>query len=178
VSAAAAPEAIVGLLLIFFVPGYGVTKATFPDWRVRGPDGLRRGLEIATLSFVLSVVLTVLLGAVLLAANPGGFQSYWTDPLLEAGLAAVAAVGFAVALLRGGFARTPPAAPSPEPSGGEEGAWELSRELDRLAREERRLQHALRAGSASTPDQLRAELDRVHEEVERLRTQREADYAR
>ncbi len=173
------PEVAVGFLLIFFVPGYAVTKATFPEWRVRGADGLLRLLEIVTLSFVTSVVLTVVVGYALLAAAPGGFQAYWTDPLLEAVLAAIAAVGFVVALLRGGFAR---AAPPPRPSEapyGETGAWEVSRELDRLAREERRIRHELRVrgNDAAEASRLREELARVEEERTELQRQREAEYA-
>jgi uncharacterized membrane protein len=178
VSAAAVPEAIVGLLLVFFVPGYCLTKATFPEWRVRGPDGLRRLLEIGTLAFVLSLVLTVLVGALLLAVSPAGFQAYWSDPVLEAGLAAIAAVGFAIAWTRGAFARTPPAPHPLEPSGGEEGAWELSRELDRLARDERRLVHQLRSSPDSETPRLKAELERVRAESTELRNRREVEYAR
>ncbi len=176
-SLAAVPEAIAGLALVFFVPGYFVTKATFPEWRIRGPDGLRRLLEIGTLSFVLSVGLTVLVGGVLLAASPGGFQAYWSDPVLEAGLTAVALLAFAIGWVRGAFARTPPAPHPLEPSGGEEGAWELSRELDRLAREERRLLHQLRTGPESEAARVKEEVARVRAEISSLQSQREAAYA-
>ena len=173
------PEVVVGFLLIFFVPGYALTKATFPEWRVRGPDGLLRLLETVTLSFVLSIVLTVLVGYGLLAAAPGGFQAYWTDPLLEAALAAVAAVGFAVAWLRGGFARSAPPAPPSEAPFGETGAWQLSRELERLAREERRIRHQLRVhgGDPAEASRLREELARVDGERSELQRRREAEYA-
>jgi hypothetical protein len=173
----AVPEAIAGLLLVFFVPGYCITKATFPEWRVRGPDGLRRLLEIATLSFVLSVVLTVLAGAILLAGGPGGFQAYWTTPFLEVFLFGIAVLAFGVAVLRGAFWVVPPSAPRSDGSGGEEGAWELSRELDRLAHEERRLEHALRRPSQDDPERVRQELERVRSERAALRARREAEYA-
>jgi hypothetical protein len=176
-SAAALPEAIAGVLLVFFVPGYAVTKATFPEWRVRGAGGARRLLEIATLSFVLSVVLTVLAGYLLLVAAPAGFQAYWSDPVLEAVLAGVALIGLVVAWFRGGFARTAPAARRPEASGGEEGAWELTRELDRLAREERRIEHALRTKAECDTPRLEQELTELRARSAALRARREAEYA-
>jgi hypothetical protein len=172
-------EVVVGFLLVFFVPGYALTKATFPEWRVRGPDGLLRLVELVTLGFVLSVVLTVLVGYGLLAVSPAGFQAYWSDPVLEAILAAIAIAGFAVAGFRGGFAREPPAARPPDDAFGERGAWELSRELDRLAREERRLQHELRVNGSDPAEarRLHGELDRVGAERAELQRRREAEYA-
>ncbi|HTT73778.1 MAG TPA: DUF1616 domain-containing protein [Thermoplasmata archaeon] len=174
----AAFEAVAGGALVFFVPGYAVTKALFPDWRVRGAERSLRLLEIVTLSFVLSVVLTVLLGYLLLVAAPAGFQSYWSDPALEVGLAVVAATGLVAAVARGAFQRVPPAPRAPEPSGGEEGAWELSRELERLAREERRLEHALRVHGAADAAELRARLDEIRAQRDSLAASREAEYAR
>ncbi|MGA8543006.1 MAG: DUF1616 domain-containing protein [Thermoplasmata archaeon] len=173
------PEAIAGLLLLFFLPGYTLTKATFPEWRLRGREALLRFLETITLAFVLSVVLTVLAGSALLAANPGGFQAYWTDPVLEALLAAIALVGFGVGWFRGAYRREPPSAPVRETGQGEEGAWELSRELDELRREERRIAHALRIGaqSASEEARLREELAHLRARRDELREQREAEYA-
>ena len=172
-----AAEAAAGLLLVFFVPGYAVTRATFPEWRVAGPTGARRLLEMVTLSFVLSVVLTVLVGYLLLVAAPGGFQAYWTDPVLEAALAGLALVGFGVAFARGAFARIPPAPPAPEPLGGAEGAWELTRELDRLQRDERRLEHALRVSPDTDTPRLQDELRALRARREALTRRREAQYA-
>jgi hypothetical protein len=175
------PESIVGFLLLFFVPGYAITKALFPEWRVRGALALRRAVEVVTLSFVLSVVLTVLAGYVLLSGAPSGFQAGWSDPVLEAGLAGVTGVAFVAGWLEGAYRRTPPA-PSRwalGPSRGEEGAWSLSRELGRLSQEERRLAHALRQASATSQDahDLSARLARVRAEREALVRQREEEYA-
>jgi len=175
-------EAVVGGLLLFFVPGYAVTKAVFPEWRVRGGDGGRRLLEIVTLSFVTSVGFTVLVGYGLLDLAPGGFAAGWNDPLLESALAAVAVVGLGVALLRGAFSRVPPTGHgsiSVVGAGGEEGAWEVSRELERLGRDERRLQHALRVAAQDTAETARLtdELARVREERDSLRRKREGEYA-
>lgn len=172
-------EGVVGGLLLFFVPGYALTKSLFPDWRIRGQQGARRLLELVTLSFVVSIGLTVVVGFAILDLAPGGFAAAWSDPVLEAVLAAVALLGFATAVLRGAFSRVPPAiSPVTEPA-GEEGAWELSRELDRLAREERRLEHALRVSSRDPAEvkRIHSELDSVRAERDSLRARREEEYA-
>lgn len=168
-TALGAGEAVLGGALLFFVPGYFVTKALFPEWRIRGPDGTRRLLEIVTLSFVTSIGLTVIVGFGLLDLAPGGFSAAWSNPTLEASLLGVAVVGLGVALARGAYSRIPPPAMGPEPGRGEEGAWEVSRELERLGRDERRLQHALR-GAAGNP----AEVARLTKELESLRSERDA----
>jgi len=171
-------EGLVGALLLFFVPGYAVAKALFPEWRVRGPQGGRRLLEIVTLSFVMSVGLTVVVGFGILDLVPGGFAAAWSDPVLEAVLAAITVVALVAAFFRGAFARTPPTGPSVPEGKGEEGAWELSRELERLGRDERRLQHALRVSSANPAESARltAELDSVRAERDALRRKREEEY--
>lgn len=173
-------EAAVGVVLIFFLPGYAVTKALFPEWRVKGPDARLRAIEIFTLAFVLSVTFTVLVGYVLLVASPGGFHAYWSSPVLEVALAAISAVGLIVAWQRGGFSREAPAKPSTATEEGEEGAWEVLSELDRLAREERRILHALRRSAPDAPERARlnAELAEVHGEQAALQARREAQYAR
>ncbi|MGP8076089.1 MAG: DUF1616 domain-containing protein [Thermoplasmata archaeon] len=171
-------EGVAGALLLFFVPGYAMTKALFPEWRVRGPGGSRRLLEVVTLSFVTSIGLTVVVGYGLLSLAPGGFAATWSDPVLETVLAAVTVVALGVAFGRGAFAATPPAAPLVPVGEGEENAWELSRELEHLGRDERRLQHALRVASLSPADatRLRGELDSVRAERETIRQRREEEY--
>jgi len=173
-------EAVIGVPLLFFVPGYTVTKAVFPEWRVRGVSALRRGLEIGTLAFALSVVLTVLAGELLLSAAPDGFRAAWSDPVLESVLAGVALVGFVAGWVRGAYSAEPPSVAAPSDDGGEEGAWELTRRLDELGREERRLRHALRVARASDPERaaLARDLERVVGEQDALGREREATYAR
>jgi uncharacterized membrane protein len=170
-------EVAVGIPLLFFVPGYAVAKALFPEWRVRGVLALRRALEIATLAFVLSVVLTVLVGWALLDVAPSGFQASWSDPVLESILAAVALIAFVAGLTRGAYAREPPAPSAPEPDVGEENAWELTRRLDDLAREERRLRHALRASDVDRATTER-EIERLRAEQDALGREREVAYGR
>jgi hypothetical protein len=173
------PEAIAGLALVFFLPGYTLAKATFPEWRIRGPAALLRFLETVTLAFVLSVVLTVLVGSALLAIAPGGFQAYWSDPVLEAGLAAVTAVAFLVGWFRGAYRKDPPAAPAPAEEPGEEGAWEVTRELEELGREERRIRHTLRTTTPGPAEEarLRGDLEGVRARRAELQARREAEYA-
>ena len=171
-------EAAVGLALVFVLPGFAIGRATFPEWRFRGPDALTRVVETAALSLLLSVGVTILLGFGWLNLPGTGFAATWSNPTLELSLAAVTVVALVVAWGRGAFRRAPPPAPALEPEGGAEGAWETMRKAEGLAREERRLQHALRRPPAGADvARLRADLDRVTEEIKALRAAREAEYA-
>lgn len=170
-------EAVVGGALVFFVPGYAVAKAVFPERRLAGADGVRWAVEVVALAFVLSVVLTVTVGYVLLVGAPGGFVASWSDPLLEAALAAIAGVAFAVGWLEGAYRRAPPRARRSDLEPGTGGPWELSAELARLQRERLGLERDLRGRPAADAEaRLRARLARVLEEEEALRRRREADY--
>lgn len=171
-----AAEVVIGLLLVFLLPGYALTKAIFPEWRVRGPTAALRAVELLTLSLVLSVVATILVGFVL-ANGPGpGFSASWSDPVLEVVLAALTLLALAVGAVRGAFAREPPAAPLLDPSPGSDDGWALVVRLETLDRERRSAQHHLRRATGAEVDRWRnviAELDR---EAARLRTRREAEY--
>jgi len=172
-------EAVVGGLLLFFVPGFVIAKALFPERRWAGPDGVRWLVELVTLGLVVSVVLTVVVGYGILAAAPGGFAAGWSDPLLEAILAAIAVVAFSVGLLEGAYARTPRVRPAPSDGPGEAGAWELTEQLDRLQRQRLGLERELsRTPSADKAGQagLRARLAAIVEEETALRQRREAEY--
>ncbi|HTS32889.1 MAG TPA: DUF1616 domain-containing protein [Thermoplasmata archaeon] len=173
-----APELVAGILVLFFVPGYTLTKATFPEWRIRGSVATLRLLEVVTLSFVTSLALTVLVGYGLLTAGPDGFQAFWSDPLLETILAVIAAAAFAAGWFRGAYAREPP---RPAAGEAEEGSppWAVVHELDELRREERRVRHSLRRARTGSPeaDALTAELDRIQAKTKRLQSHREEEYA-
>jgi uncharacterized protein DUF1616 len=170
--------ALLGILLVFVLPGLGAARALFPEWRFRGPDGLVHVVETAALSLVLSVALTILVGFGLLNTS-GGFSASWSDPALEGILAGITVAGFALAALRGAFSRVAPNARPLERLGGEEGGAESLQRAEDLLREERRLRHALRVSrdSASTA-QLQDDLTRVRSEVRRLGSAREEEYAR
>jgi hypothetical protein len=171
-------ETLLGLLLVFLLPGFGLTRAFFPERRVFRPLSLRTLVEQLTSSLVLSLVVTVLVGFAWLGTSVG-VQATWSDPLVEASLAVVAVVALAVAALRGSFARVPPEGPPLEPEAGHEGALDIVRDLDRMAHEERRLAHQLRAAGERTKEgqAIRAELERVRAESEAVRRRREAEYA-
>ena len=173
------PLAVLGGLLVFALPGYGVSKAVFPEWRLRGPRALLVAVELATLSFVLSIVLTVLVGFALLNASPSGFQATWSDPRLEAALAGITGVSLAVAVGRGGFARVPPPAPSLEADRGLTGGWDAMRELDQLGREERGLRRSLVTAPPGSDQEreLRSRIERVRAEAASVRARREAELA-
>ena len=176
-------EFAAGVLLLFFAPGYAVTRATFPEWRVRrARDPGLRLIVLVTLSFVLSVALTVLVGYLLLTAAPGGFQAYWSSPVLEGILAAITIVGLGAAWYRGAFDRgaVPEGVRSPTIDLGEEGAWGLLQELDRLAHDERRLLHSLRTSPAGSVERsrLEQELSQLRETQSDLQARREASYDR
>ena len=172
-------EAAFGLLLVFFVPGFAVAKAVFPERRLRSLDGLLWLVELGTLSLILSVVLTILVGYGLLLVAPSGFSASWSNPDLEVALGAITVGGVFVGWVRGAYRRTPPKGPELEPSPGADDGWELLRSLELKGREERRLRHRLRAGSASAEERQRLEADlaRVQQEMGRLKADREAEYA-
>jgi hypothetical protein len=173
-------QAVGGGLLLFVVPGLAVARALFPEWTFRGPGGPRRALETATLAFVLSVALTVLVGAILLGVAPGGFSAAWGDPLLEAALAGIAAIAFVAGVLEGAYSRRPTRSRLSEAGPGEEGAWELTRELDRLRREESRLERRIAATAADAEGSagLRAELAALRDRRSSLERGREEQYER
>jgi hypothetical protein len=176
---ASIPEILAGLILVFGLPGYGITKATFPEWRFRAPDPLLKIVEVGALSLVLSVTVTILVGFVLGNLPGNFFQASWSDPLLEAILAAISAIALVVAVLRGGFSATVPSAPLPEPTPGEEDPMQLLSALEANRRQARRLRHTLRQLKADDPDRprLEAELVETERRDQELRAHREAEYA-
>jgi hypothetical protein len=172
-------ESAIGLLLVYFLPGFGITRAVFPERRVFRPWSAKDLLEQATASIVLSVGTTILVGYAWLGTSLG-VQAGWNDPVIEVTLAVVAAVAFAVAAGRGSFSREPPPGPLRADVATESDPMELVHELERLSREERGLRHRIRvAGPGSKEaEPLAQELSRVRAEAARLRAERGEAYDR
>ena len=171
---------VLGLLLVFVLPGYTVTRATFPEWRVRGPAAGLIAVQLAALTLVTSVALTVLVGFALLVLPGQGFQSTWSDPVLEEVLAGVAVAALAVGFFRGAYAHTPPTAPRPEPAPGADDGWQLLERMHAIDQERRRIRHALRTHPShweAAPRQ-RAVLEQLDRDADEIRREREADYGR
>ena len=168
-----------GLLLVFFLPGFGLTRALFPERRVFRPLSFRGLLEQLASSLVLSVAVTIVVGFAWLGTSPG-VQAGWSTPYVEATLAAITAAAFAVAIARGSFSRDPPLARALEPDGSPVDPMEIVAKLDRLAREERRLAHKLRiaGGSSAESEPIQRALAANRAEASQLRSEREAEYAR
>ncbi len=171
------PEAALGLLLLFVLPGLTWTQATFPEWRFHGPGALERGVATAALAVLMSSAMTILVGFLLLNSAVG-FSAAWSEPTLEGILAGVAVAGAIVAAVRGAYSHTAPTGPAPESPAGDEGSWRTIRELERLHREQRKLQHVRRVAtdvSEATRAELR--LREVDAEIERLREERRVGLA-
>lgn len=167
-------EIVLGLLLVFVLPGYTLTKLLFPEWRVRGDAAGIRAVEIVSLSLVLSVALTIAIGFLL--ANGPGFSARWSDPVLEGILAAVTLVALAGGAARGAYRHDAPAAPGLEPSPGSDDGWGLVVRLETIDRERRRAQHQLRRAGGSEADRWRATIADLDREAAALKARREAEY--
>jgi uncharacterized membrane protein len=169
-------EAVAGVLLIFVLPGFALSRAVFPEWRFRGPGGTEHAIETAAFSLVLSVSLTVVVGFALENSPGTGFSASWNDPLLQLVLFAITVIALGAAFARGAFSRTlaRPKAPEVRPSRD----WETLRELDRIARERGRLQRALHRarGNPQEVERLEARLDALKLESDRVKRQREAEF--
>jgi hypothetical protein len=156
------PEAVAGLALLFVLPGFALARATFPEWRFRGPAGTIHLIETLSLSLVTSVGLTILVGFALLSTS-FGFGATWSNPNVLEVLAVVTAIGLVVAWFRGAFAAIPPLGPELPPEHGTEGAFETVRELEGLVAMERRLRHRLRVLGRDDPE--RSTVDRELDDV-------------
>ncbi|MCI4336883.1 MAG: DUF1616 domain-containing protein [Thermoplasmata archaeon] len=169
-------ETALGLLLVFLLPGYALTKAVFPEWRIRGAVAALRAVEILTLSLVLSIALTILVGFALLNLPGPGFAASWSDPLLELILSVITLVGLALGGVRGAYRKEPPPAPPLEPSPGADDGWALVTRLETIDRERRRAQHALRRAGGPDAERWKAAIAQLDEEAATLRVRREAEY--
>ncbi len=100
-------QASFGFLLVFFLPGYFLTKSLWP-----GPEDLDReynAIYVLTFSMALSICLTILLGLVLASLPPvedpasGKLIGYFRPPYLQILFGATTAVLFGTAWFRGAF---------------------------------------------------------------------------
>lgn len=95
--------AIIGLLMIFFVPGFTFIRALFPRKEELDPEyGL---LYQIALGMGMSIVLTILDGIVLasLGINPQTGKGYFDAPYIWASLLSLALVFFVAGWYRGGY---------------------------------------------------------------------------
>ena len=170
------PLAVLGALLLFALPGFALSRALFPEWRFRGEAGTLHAVETVALSVVLSLSMTILVGFAFLNL-PVGFSAVWGDPTLEIVLIVATAVALVIAALRGAFARVAPAGPTLEPLGGEEGGADLLARAEAIARERRRLRHALRGNAGGLDaNRLREQIAALDREARLLGEQRDAEY--
>lgn len=165
------------LVLLFVVPGFGVTCAVFPE-RIRpARDRNRVWLEVATVTFLTSLSVTILLGE-LLQAGPG-FSASWGDPRLELLDLAVGVVGLGFGRARGAFRRPATAPGVPGETSAPRGGWETLRALERLTAEERSIDRRLRRASlpATERDELERRRDDLARERRKIVDQRRSEYA-
>jgi len=98
--------AFLGLLLIFFAPGFFLLQALFPRRRYFGPF---HKAAVGVLSVALSAAITVLVGTILgfLPGGPDGrgwFQGSQTGaPIIELTLGGLSVIFFGIAWARGAF---------------------------------------------------------------------------
>lgn len=170
-------EAVAGGALLFFLPGFTSTKALFPEWHLL-KSGWIRAVELLTLSLVVSVAYTILVGFVL-GNLPGSlFQAGWSDPLLEAILGGFAAVAFVIGLLRGSYSLLPLAKEPGSDVSEKPGTWETVTSLEWLRSRRRTIEVAMRSADAPRKQELTRELEQIQRTEEELRAQREAEFAK
>lgn len=163
--------ALGALALFFFVPGYFLVKALWPEKRWRAPHGGPMvALELVVGGFVASIALLVLVGFFL--GNSGNFAAGPSDPTLEEILTVLSVLFLAAGWWRGAYRAEPPP-PSTlvaPPLAGEEDVGPLFRRLEVLTQEEhRRAREVRRAERSGAP---RVEVERLKSELEELRGQR------
>lgn len=184
-------QVVVGILLVFFLPGYTFVNALFPRRNDLDPeyDVVYR----LALSMGLSVVLAIMIGFSLNAVSTED-QPYVTPGPLWAAFLSVTAVFFAVGWFRGAYPwmeRLHPSLFRPEPPRSVAGrimspekrkaeAGKLLLEQERLKKE---LQTALERSSTSNPqrklhyrrrmDRLRDRIQQIDHELESVRSEEE-----
>lgn len=172
--------ALVALLLVFVLPGFGLARALWPEWRLRGERGLETIVTLAAASLVLSVGISILVGFVLGNAPGGWFQASPSSPVLEAILTGLTGAFLLVALLRGAFSHTVPAPPklASPPLAGEQDLAEVWQEFEEMARQESELRRRLKAERGQGSPEAAAtqrDLETLMARRRERETQREAE---
>lgn len=160
------PFALGALALFFFVPGYLLVKALWPEKRWAGPGAPIVALEMVTGGFLASLGLFLVVGFVL--GNTSSFAAGPGDPFLEEILLGLSAAFFVVGWFLGAYRKEAPATPSfvEPPAPGEADLGPVLDTFQGLNREERELRreiHRLRreGGKPEELAQRREELEAV-----------------
>jgi hypothetical protein len=168
---------LLSLALFFFLPGFFLMRALFPERTLAGPHGPLHVVESVAGGVFLSVALTILIGFGL-GNGPGTFQATPTEPWLQLGLAAITLIGLAVAWQRGGLSLAQSSRSLSEDAPETREAHDLDlwlREMQGIGREEARLRRhrdlARRRGMTTEPE-LEARLQELKERRRQLERQR------
>jgi hypothetical protein len=150
------------LVLFFFLPGYFLMKVLWPEWRLKGREGIERGVTIVAGALVSSTAMTILVGFVL--GNTSSFQAGQSDPILEEVLGALSVAFFLTGLWRGAYSRVAPPASSYSETAmqGEDDTEKFVEEMETLVREEVRLRGEIKRAKRDDPAEakrLKVELD-------------------
>ncbi len=172
---------VLGLLLIFVLPGTMLIKAMFP--RPGELDEEYNGLYVITLGMATSICITILVGFVLgsLPVRDGG-QGWFDTPFIVGGLVSVTVAFFAIAWWRGAFpwlglvhkglARFP--MPAEAPAGTKRHDELLSqielmtRERDALKREVKDMLRRERAHGRELSEHYRERRERAEKELKEV----------
>jgi hypothetical protein len=154
--------ATLALVLFFFLPGYLLMKALWPEWRIRGKAAVERGVTMVTGAVVSSTAMTILVGFVL--GNTASFQAGPDNPLLEAVLLVLSVAFFLVGLWRGAYSKWPLPSPSYAEHAlkGEDDTEAFVEEIEAIVREELRLKAEIKHAKRENPEKaerLKEELD-------------------
>ena len=166
--------AVGAIVLFFFLPGYLLVKALWPEKRWRGPQGAITAVEMLTGGFVASLGIFLIVGFVL--GNTGQFYASPSSPTLEGILAVLAVIFLALGWIQGAYRKDPPPAPSfvEPPLPGEEDLEPMLGRFQEWAREERRLQREVhRARREGAPSADRARLEEQLQELRAVRRKAE-----
>ena len=178
---------VLGLLLIFVLPGVALIKAMFP--RPGELDQEYNGIYVLALGMTTSVCITILVGFILGSIPVDeGEKGYFDRPLIIGSLVGVTVLFFALGWWRGAYpwmglahpklARFPMPAEAPRSTRRHDQLVarieELTRDHDRLKREVRDLLKRERTHGRKMADHYRERRQEAEDELERVREELEA----